>query len=104
MNIHSQPRQKIFFTTRQTPNHHISGSNTLLVATIAALVIANIPSINQFYFDFWKKEIQLNIGGFNLLSYTGQPMTLLSFINDALMTVFFPDFVIAYPKILRQRV
>jgi hypothetical protein len=31
----------------------------------------------------------LNIGGFNLLSYTGQPMTLLSFINDALMTVFF---------------
>lgn len=66
MNIHSQPRQKIFFTTRQTPNHHISGSNTLLVATIAALVIANIPSINQFYFDFWKKRNPVEYWRFQL--------------------------------------
>lgn len=89
MKINAQPRQKISFSARQALRRHISGSNVLLIATIAALVIANIPAINQLYFDLWQEEIHLKIGSFNLLSHSGQPMTLLSFINDALMTVFF---------------
>ena len=39
--------------------------------------------------DFWEQEVRLQLGDFNVFSHAGHPMSLLSFINDALMAIFF---------------
>lgn len=79
----------IFYSARQALKRHASGGNVLILATILALIVANIPGLNNDYFQFWEKEVRLQIGSFNLFSHAGHPMTLLSFINDALMAIFF---------------
>lgn len=79
----------IFYAARQSLRRHATGGNVLIAATVLALIVANIPCINQHYFDFWTQEVRLQLGGFNLFSHSGHPMNLLSFINDALMAVFF---------------
>lgn len=79
----------IFFSARQAIKRHASGGNLLIAATAAALIIANIPAINPYYFDFWEQEVRLQLGDFNLFSHNGHPMSLLAFINDALMAIFF---------------
>lgn len=61
----------------------------MIAATVLALIVANIPGLNQHYFEFWTQEVRLQLGGFNLFSHSGHPMNLLSFINDALMAIFF---------------
>lgn len=79
----------VFYAARQAIRHHASGGNVLIAATLLALIVANIPGINSHYFEFWEQEIRLQIGDFNIFSHAGHPMTLLQFINDALMAVFF---------------
>ncbi len=79
----------IFLAARQAIRRHASGGNVLIAATVLALVIANIPAINGYYFSFWEQSVRLQVGDFNIFSHSGEPMTLLAFINDALMAVFF---------------
>lgn len=79
----------IFFSARQALHRHASGGNLLIAATALALIIANIPGINTHYFEFWNQEVRLQLGDFNIFSHNGHPMSLLAFINDALMAVFF---------------
>lgn len=79
----------IFYAARQALRRHASGGNILMVATVLALIVANIPVINNLYFDFWEQEVRLQVGSFNVFSHSGEPMTLLAFINDALMAIFF---------------
>lgn len=79
----------IFYAARQALRRHASGGNVLIAATVLALVIANIPALNGYYFEFWTREVRLQLGDFNFFSHHGQPMSLLAFINDALMAVFF---------------
>lgn len=79
----------ILFTARKTIKNHASGGNILIVATILAVIIANIPSISPYYYSIWDYNVSLQIGEFNLFSHHGHPMTLMQFINDALMAVFF---------------
>lgn len=79
----------IFYAARQALRRHASGGNILIAATVLALVVANIPAINQYYFDFWQQEVRLQIGDFNIFSHSGHPMDLIAFINDALMAIFF---------------
>lgn len=79
----------IFFAARQAIRTHAKGGNILFAATVLALIIANIPGINDDYFNFWNQEVRLQIGSFNIFSHDGHPMSLLSFINDALMAIFF---------------
>ncbi len=79
----------IFYAARQALRRHASGGNILMVATVLALIVANIPGINNLYFDFWEQEVRLQVGSFNVFSHSGEPMTLLAFINDALMAIFF---------------
>lgn len=79
----------VFYAARQSLRHHASGGNVLIAVTVLALIIANIPGVNEHYFQFWDQEIRLQIGDFNLFSHNGHPMTMLQFINDALMAVFF---------------
>lgn len=80
---------KIFYAAKQTLRHYASGGNVLMAATLLALIVANIPAINGYYFDFWNREVRLQVGDFNIFSHAGHPMTVLQFINDALMAVFF---------------
>lgn len=79
----------IFYAARQALRRHASGGNILIAATVLAMVIANIPAINPYYFDFWTQPVRLQLGDFNVFSHSGEPMDLLAFINDALMAIFF---------------
>lgn len=78
-----------FFTARRSLKRHATGGNVLIGTTLLALIVANIPGINELYSDFWNQEIRLQIGSFNIFSHAGHPMTMLQFINDALMALFF---------------
>lgn len=77
------------FAAVQAIQRHATGGNLLIFATILALIIANIPGINQYYVDFWNQEVRLQVGDFNVFSHGGEPMSVLEFINDALMAIFF---------------
>lgn len=79
----------VFYAARQAIRRHASGGNILIAATLLAMLIANIPAINSYYFDFWNQEVRLQVGSFNVFSHNGHPMSMLSFINDALMAIFF---------------
>lgn len=80
---------KVFFAARQALRRHASGGNVLIGATVLALIVANVPVVRDIYNDFWTQEVRLQIGDFNLFSHSGHPMDVLSFINDALMAIFF---------------
>lgn len=77
------------FIAKKNIKYYTSGGNLLMIMTVLALVIANIPSINNYYFDFWNLPVVLQFGDFNLFSHAGHPMTMMQFINDALMAIFF---------------
>lgn len=79
----------IFFSARRAIASHASGGNVLILATVLALIVANVPSWAAVYNGFWNLPMRLQIGNFNLFSHAGHPMTVLQFINDALMAIFF---------------
>ena len=81
--------QHPFYSAQKAIRARTSSSSVLIFAFVAALVIANIPAISHYYFDLWDYPVVLQIGDFNLFSHGGHPMSLLSFINDALMAIFF---------------
>lgn len=80
---------KTLFTAKHTLKRHATGGNVLIGATILALLAANLPGINELYAGFWNQEIRLQVGDFNIFSHNGHAMSLLQFINDALMAIFF---------------
>lgn len=88
MDSHSTPFHP-FYASLQALRRHATGGNILIASTILALIAANVPGIRDVYFDFWDQEMRLQIGSFNIFSHAGHPMTVLQFINDALMAVFF---------------
>jgi NhaA family Na+:H+ antiporter len=59
-----------------------SGGVLLLLATISALVLANSPW-GTSYAEFWETELAIGVGRFELSE------SLLHWINDGLMAVFF---------------
>lgn len=80
---------KVYYSAKQALRRHATAGNVLLFATGLALLIANIPATKEYYNWFWTQEVRLQVGDFNLFSHHGEPMNMLSFINDALMAVFF---------------
>lgn len=81
--------EHVFYTARKTIKNLTNGGNVLLVATALALILVNIPFLHDFYNSLWAHEMALQIGNFNLFSHHGEPMSVMAFINDALMAVFF---------------
>jgi len=79
----------VFYTLRKTIQNYASGGTVLMVATVLALLIVNFPGCRDFYNSLWEHEITLQIGSFNLFSHHGEPMSIMTFINDALMVIFF---------------
>lgn len=65
-----------------------SASLLLFVAAILAAILANSP-LAPAYLSFFEGKVSFQMGEFNLLSHNGEPLTVLAFVNDALMTVFF---------------
>lgn len=59
-----------------------SGGAFLLAATVAALLLANLPT-GDIYHDVLHHELRIAIGGFEI----AEPVE--AWINDALMTIFF---------------
>lgn len=80
---------RVFYAAKKAIKAHASGGSILIIATVLAMIIANLPATREYYSHFWTQEISLKIGDFNLFSHGGVPMNLLEFINDALMTIFF---------------
>lgn len=66
----------------------INGGTILIVSAIVAVALANSPWADAFL-GFWRNELVIQLGDLHLFSHQGHPMTLLEFINDALMAVFF---------------
>ena len=81
--------EKTLFAVRKTIMSYVKAGNPLIVATILALVAANLPVVSDYYFNFWNEEISLKIGDFNLFGHGDSTMNLMTFINDALMAIFF---------------
>lgn len=67
---------------------YVNSSVVLIICTLAALCIANMPG-GDIFTRFWGQEVSLSIGSFNLFSHNGHPMTLIQVINDFLMAIFF---------------
>lgn len=68
---------------------YVSASALLIIATVLALIFANMPSTRESYAALWQQPVSLSIGDFNVFSHGGHPMTLMDFINDFLMFFFF---------------
>ncbi len=79
----------IFYTAKKTIKNYANGGNILIIATVLALIVANVPALSKYYFELWEQPVSLMIGGFNLFSHHGVNMNMMQFINDALMAVFF---------------
>lgn len=79
----------VFFTARKTIKNYANGGNVLIFATALALIVVNIPGFTDFYNSLWTHELALQVGSFNLFSHHGEPMSIMAFINDALMALFF---------------
>lgn len=68
---------------------YVSASFLLIIATVLALVFANLPATRDLYAWLWQQPVSLSIGSFNVFSHGGHPLTLMDFINDFLMFFFF---------------
>ena len=80
---------QVLYTARKTLRNYANGGNVLIFATALALLVVNLPFLHNFYNSLWTHEIALQVGGFNLFSHHGHPMSIMAFLNDALMAVFF---------------
>lgn len=67
---------------------YVSSSMLLVIATVAALIVANSPW-GDTYRHIWEMPVSLSVGGFNLFSHDGHAMSLGDFISDFLMAIFF---------------
>lgn len=76
-------------TFKSTIRRYVNGSVILVFATLAALVVANLPQTKEWHQEFCQMPVSVSIGKLKLFSHNGIPMTLGTFINDFLMAVFF---------------
>lgn len=79
----------VFFTAQKTLKNYTNGGTVLMGATALALLVVNLPFCHDFYNSLWTHELALQVGSFNLFSHNGHPMSIMQFINDALMALFF---------------
>lgn len=65
-----------------------NASLLLFMATIVAMILANSPLASSYH-QLLAFPIDLQANQFNFFSHHGEPMSMLAFVNDALMAVFF---------------
>ncbi len=72
-----------------TIRKYAESGKLLIVATILALIVANLPWTSEWYRGFWQEPLKLVIAGFDLFAHNGKSLTIGGFINDFFMAVFF---------------
>ncbi len=65
-----------------------NASVLLFAATIVAMFLANSPWADRYHL-LLSFPVDLQAGKFNFFSHHGETMSMLAFVNDALMAVFF---------------
>ena len=65
-----------------------NASALLFAATIIAMMLANSPCA-AWYHQLLAFPIDLQMGSFTFFEHHGEPMSMLAFVNDALMAVYF---------------
>lgn len=78
----------LLYSFKSMLRNYVNASFILIFVTLLALICANSPISNE-YFEFWRKDVHLQIGDFNLFGHGGHAMTLMDLINDFLMAIFF---------------
>ncbi len=81
-NNYYPPIEKILKPFQEFLNLEASGGILLLIATLAALLWANLP-FSDSYFQLWHTHINIGIGNYTL------DYSLHHWINDGLMAIFF---------------
>ena len=76
------------YAVRKTLQHYANSGYLLIIAAILAFIAANTP-LSDMYFSMWEKTMYFRIGNCDILTHHGEPLTVMQFINDALMAVFF---------------
>lgn len=76
-------RRKILSPLMDFLNDSRATGIVLIVCTIVSLVLSNIPSMQETYLSFWQQEIHPPVSGLHL------PHSILHWINDGLMVLFF---------------
>lgn len=76
------------YTFRSMIQKYVSSGFVLVFVTLSALVVANSPW-GAAYHKLWQMPVSFSVGPFNLFSHHGDTMTLMDFINDFLMAIFF---------------
>lgn len=76
------------FSFQRAAHYHINGGMLLMAVVLIAMILANSPW-GDAYAALWNYEVHLQVGEFNFFSHNGHHMTLMTFINDALMAIFF---------------
>ncbi|MCM1108930.1 MAG: Na+/H+ antiporter NhaA [Clostridium sp.] len=82
------PKDQHKFSFQRMVKKYADSSVVLIIATLLALVVAN-SMIGDAYQSWWTAPVNLSVGGFNVMSHEGHSMTLIQFINDFLMAIFF---------------
>lgn len=67
---------------------YVNSSLILIVVTILAIIVAN-SAWGDVYRSLWEKPVSFSIGEFNLFSHGNTSLSLMDFINDFLMALFF---------------
>ena len=77
------------YSFMSTIRKYAESGKLLIVATIAALIVANLPSTRDLYSSFWQEPLQFVVAGVDLLAHNGKNLTIGGFINDFFMAIFF---------------
>lgn len=82
------PYRVILKPLRRLATQKPNASFLLFFATILAMVLANSQWVDA-YTRVLSHPVGFQFGSYSFFSHQGTPMTLLEFVNDALMAVFF---------------
>ncbi len=86
--IYRNDNFKRFYRWINRYGRRVNTGMVLLTVALVTMVIANSP-LRSWYENLWGIEITLGTADFNFFSHNGHNMTLLTFVNDALMAIFF---------------
>ncbi|WP_321480364.1 Na+/H+ antiporter NhaA [uncultured Bacteroides sp.] len=88
MNKVLNPVLNYIHSLKERVSMSIIASALLFLSALLAAIMAN-TSLSSFYTDFLSHPMSFQVGDFNLFSHNGHSLTVLQFINDGLMTLFF---------------
>lgn len=77
------------YSLLSTVKKYVSSSVLLIIATVLALICANVPCVKNIYQHLWELPVSFSFGNYNFFSHQGHALSFMSFINDFLMAFFF---------------